>query len=90
MVPSAGNTHTRPIAIQVIDIAPHIEGKNIPASLVVNIYAETIVCGFGLLATTPVVALPALAPDISEGAKTRVVCMGSLLTGCSEFLALIL
>ena len=36
---------------------------------------------FGLLATTPVVSLPALSPDIGEGAYARVVVVVPLSLG---------
>ena len=89
VVPGSGHVHARPVTVQVVDVAPHIEGQGIPACLVVYIDGKTIVLWFGLLTTTPVIALPTLSPDIGKGTYTGIVCMGSLLTGSSELLALI-
>ena len=88
MVPRTRHLHARPVAVQVVDVTPHIEGQRIPARLVVHIDAETVVLRFWSLAAFPVVSLPALSPDIGKGTHGRIVKMDGLLAHDGIFLTL--
>ena len=90
VIPSASDAHAGPVTVQVVDVAPHVEGKHIPARLVIDIYGVTVVLWLRSLATTPVVTLPALAPDVGKGADTRIVGMQRLIACSGELLALVL
>ena len=90
VVPCAGNAHSWPVTIQVVDIAPHIERQYIPSRLVIHIDRETVVSRLWRFAATPVVALPALSPDIGKCADARIVSMHRLFTANGQFLTLIL
>ena len=39
---------------------------------------------FGFLATTPIVSLPALSPDIGEGSYARVVVVDGIDSRCAQ------
>ena len=88
VVPRTRHLHARPVAVQVVDVTPHIEGQRIPARLVVHIDAETVVLRFWSLAAFPVVSLPALSPDIGKGTHGRIVKMDGLLAHDGIFLTL--
>ena len=76
LLPGACRVHARPVTVEVVDVAPHVECQGIPARLVIHIDYEAVVLGLWLFATTPVVALPTLSPDISKCADTWIVEMG--------------
>ena len=44
----AGHLHARPVTVQVVGIAPHVEIQSIPARLVVNKHGITVVLHAGL------------------------------------------
>ena len=68
LAPGPCHRHAWPVAIQVIDVAPHVERQYVPAGLVVHIYCEAVVLRLWRLASGPVVAFPSLPPYIGERA----------------------
>ena len=90
VVPRTGHLHAGPVAVQVVDVTPHVEGQYIPTCLVVYVNAETIVLRLGGLAAFPVVSLPTLSPDIGKGSHTGIVIMNSFFAIDGIFLTLCL
>ena len=85
MFPCACHGHSGPVAIQVVDIAPHIEREDVPSRLVVDIDTESVVLGLRSLATSPVVGFPALSPHVGERAQARILGMVGSHTVDGEF-----
>ena len=88
LLPGASRIHARPTTVEVVDVAPHVERQGIPARLVIHIDYEAVVLGLRLFATTPVVALPTLSPDVGECADARIVEMGGQFARSGIFHAL--
>ena len=84
LTPGTCHRHAWPVAIEVVDVAPHVERQHVPASLVVDVNGETVVLRLGRLAARPVVALPALSPYIGEGAYAGVVVVDRRLAFYGE------
>ena len=70
----ARGSHTRPIAIEVVHVTPHVQGDVVPTGLIEHIDHIAVMLNRRAVAA-PVVTLPALTPHIGEGAQTGIVSM---------------